>query len=175
MDNRVKPQPPYPPRIYIKPGELYVAREPSLIETVLGSCISVAFYCPTKQCGALCHAMLPSGDEEDFKYVDVAINYMVDLIRTNGIVPNTVVAKLFGGADMFDTIKSSGVSRFTVGAKNIEMAQAVLAENGIEITRIDVGGNHGRKILFFTDSGRVFVKKLDKRIDSSALVVTNGG
>lgn len=171
----MKPRPPYPPGVYLKPGELHIARRPALIETVLGSCVAVALYCPGKRCGALCHAMLPTGDGDDHKYVDSAINYMVRVIQQHGMVVTNVVAKLFGGSDMFDASGAAGMERFAVGAENIKMARAVLQQHHIDIKRSDVGGIYGRKLLFFSDTGQVFVKKLDRKaVDRNLLLFPTG-
>lgn len=159
----MRPSPPYPPSVYLKPGELYIAKRPALIETVLGSCVAVAFYCPSKRCGALCHAMLPTGDSADYKYVDAAINYMVLVMKQKGMLPSSVVAKLFGGSDMFDSARDSHPARFAVGAENIKMARTVLQQHNIQIQKTDIGGIYGRKVMFFSDTGQLFVKKLNRK------------
>ncbi|MCD6525631.1 MAG: chemotaxis protein CheD [Desulfuromonas sp.] len=171
----MRPCPPYPPGVYLKPGELHIAKRPSLIETVLGSCLAVAFYCPSMRCGALCHAMLPSGDGVDYKYVDASINHMVHVLRQHGMVESDVVAKLFGGSDMFDVARDSGPARFAVGAENIKMARAVLRRHRIDIKRTDVGGVYGRKLLFFSDTGQIFVKKLNRKAVDADLILLNAG
>jgi chemotaxis protein CheD len=50
-----------------------------------------------------------------------------------------------------------------VGAENIRMAQAVLKHHHIDIKKSDVGGVYGRKLLFFSETGQVFVKKLNRK------------
>ena len=45
--------------IYVKLGELGVSKEPAVIKTVLGSCISVCVYDSRLKCGGLCHFNLP--------------------------------------------------------------------------------------------------------------------
>lgn len=47
------------PQVYLKPGELYIAQEPTIILTILGSCIGATFWNRRLGVGALCHAMLP--------------------------------------------------------------------------------------------------------------------
>jgi len=145
----------------LKPGELYVAQDPVMVETVLGSCIAVSFFCESKRCGAICHAMLPSGNSSEYKYVDASINYMIQVMQQHGMQTAHVVAKLFGGADMFDNV-TARAERYSVGKQNIEMAQSLLREYGIAVERSDVGGTFGRKLIFFSETGRVFVKKIDR-------------
>lgn len=168
----MRPLPPYPPRVYLKPGELYVAKEPVMVETVLGSCIAVSFYCESNCCGAICHAMLPAGKTAEYKYVDAAINYMLATLKQHGMETTNVVAKLFGGADMFDNRTANKSAKFSVGRQNIEMARSLLRKHGIAIQKSDVGGNYGRKLIFFSETGRVFIKKLDRKtLDASLQLV----
>src|ERR1700691_3645113 len=47
------------PEVYLQPGESYLAREPTIIRTILGSCVGVAFWNDRLGIGALCHAQLP--------------------------------------------------------------------------------------------------------------------
>ena len=175
----MRPRPPYPQGVYLKPGELYIAKRPALIETVLGSCVAVSFHCSSMRCGALCHAMLPSdhgvANGEDYKYVDVSINYMIRVMKQNGMVPSSVVVKLFGGSDMFDAASDSNPARFAVGAENIKMARAVLQQHGIRIQKTDVGGLYGRKLLFFSETGQVFVKKLNRKAVDEDLILLQTG
>ena len=43
----------------MQPGESYLAREPTIIRTILGSCVGVTFWSARLGVGALCHAQLP--------------------------------------------------------------------------------------------------------------------
>ena len=62
------------PFVYLKPGELYIAWEPTVITTLLGSCVSVVFYLAEPKVTAACHAMLPfqgyKHDQAPFRFVD---------------------------------------------------------------------------------------------------------
>ena len=40
-------------------GELYLARSPAILRTMLGSCVGVTFWSPRLGAGALCHGVLP--------------------------------------------------------------------------------------------------------------------
>ena len=168
----MRPQAPQQPNVYLKPGELAIACQPLLVETVLGSCVSVSLYCPFKGIGALCHAMLPTGDARDFKYVDSAINHMVKSLSREGVNLSTVVAKLFGGADMFASNREMGSAKYPVGEQNITKAREVLAHYRIKISNHDVGGVYGRKLLFFSDTGQVFIKKLSRKAVDMELMMS---
>ena len=61
--------------VYLYPGEYHFATKPTMIHTILGSCVSVTFFDRTHHYGAMCHAVLDSGtlkkdDTECPKYID---------------------------------------------------------------------------------------------------------
>ena len=51
--------PPYQGR-NLAPAEIIIADAPTIISTLLGSCVAVTMYCRTKKIGAMCHALLPA-------------------------------------------------------------------------------------------------------------------
>lgn len=54
------PEPEAPlPEVYIQPGESQLVKEPTILRTLLGSCVGIAFRVPRLGLGALCHPMLP--------------------------------------------------------------------------------------------------------------------
>jgi chemotaxis protein CheD len=97
------------PVIHLKAGEIYIAENPTLVATVLGSCISVTMFNNRFKIGAICHGALPVYDKykygEPFKYVDFSISYMVSRLSNYGIKTSEIEVKLFGGADMFSFTK----------------------------------------------------------------------
>lgn len=61
---------------------------------------------------------------------------------------------------MMDT----GKSKMLIGERNIRIAKLMLEERKIPIIASSTGGKLGRKILFFTDTGEVRHKFLEKKI-----------
>ena len=53
--------PPDLARVYLKPGELHFATGPTVVSTVLGSCVSVTMFDRLSGAAAICHALLPEG------------------------------------------------------------------------------------------------------------------
>ena len=147
--------------IYLKPGELTVAERPALVSTVLGSCVAVTLFSPRLGVGAICHAMLPSGDcaGDGFRYVDCSLRHMLAHFQRLGIKSGEMTVKLFGGADMFEAVNPNAGS-LTVGMKNIRAATELLRLQGLTLAASDVGGRHGRKLLFYSHTGEVFLKRL---------------
>ena len=46
------------PDLNLQPGELYLARSPAILRTILGSCVGVTFWSSRLGAGALCHGVL---------------------------------------------------------------------------------------------------------------------
>lgn len=112
--------------------------------------------------GAMCHVMLPSGSGDDgFKYVDSTLGYMVEKIVAMGARLASCEVKLFGGADVLLPRELHG-NRLTVGQQNILEARHRLDVLGIVPKSCDVGGKHGRKLIFHSHTGDVFLKKVAK-------------
>jgi len=152
------------PHVYLRPGELVIAEEPTLVTTVLGSCISVILFSPRLRVGAICHATMPSGEEETpGKYADQSVLYMLNEFRDRGIKRQETVVKVFGGADMFGR-KSEDSKERGVGGKNASVAIRTLTQEGYEPAVVDVGGDLGRKLVFRTHTGEVFRKWVKKEL-----------
>lgn len=150
-------------KVYLKPGEMVTTEETLMITTVLGSCISVTMFHQKTGAAAICHGMLPYGKSSaSFKFVDTSLRYMMHYFDSLKISRKEIQVKLFGGSDMFTTGQPS-VRSLTVGWQNISAARSCLAEYGLVPTAADVGGKVGRKLIFTTDTGSVYIKKLNDR------------
>jgi len=151
-------------KIYLNPGELVVAEEPAQVTTVLGSCVSVTLFSPRLRVGAICHAVLPNGKtNQPSRFVDQSVRYMLNYFRKQKIGPDEIVAKLFGGADMFTQIDPRCKDQ-SVGAQNIRAALDSLRESGLELSALDVGGQQGRKLIFYSHTGEIFLKRVRKEL-----------
>ena len=151
--------------VYLKPGEICLAEKPTLVKTVLGSCVSVTLCNKNLGIGVICHATLPrfNGDrtENCFKFVDCSVKHMVKMMTFYGGKLKDLEVKLFGGSDMFQTNNLSG-ARITIGEQNIKMAIKMIKHEGLILSKSEVGGQRGRKIYFYTDTGEVYLKFIRK-------------
>ncbi|HTW65972.1 MAG TPA: chemotaxis protein CheD [Bryobacteraceae bacterium] len=156
------------PDLNLQPGELYLARGPAILRTILGSCVSVTFWNRRLGAGALCHGVLPrcpaawppeSTVEDGYRYVDFSIRHLVRQFDALGARRDEVQVKVFGGADVLPV--SGPRDRPTVGALNCRAALEVLAAEGFTVAASDLGGSRGRRIHFHTGTGEVLVQKLD--------------
>ncbi len=159
-------------KIYLNTAQLVVAETPASVTTVLGSCVSVTFFHPRTAIGAICHAVLPKGPgHAPGKYADQSVRYMMAWFDERGIARREIVVKLFGGSDMFEQAASAG-NILTIGAQNVNAALKSLRAGGLEPVVSDTGGSCARKLIFFTHTGEVYLKWLNKsrerRQESSA-------
>lgn len=159
------------PYFFLKPGDMAIAEEPAIIATLLGSCVAVTMISRRSGIGAVCHALLPTCREKDrcrhcperFRHVDCAIRAMIEAFGQRGVPRSGIEAKLFGGADMFQT-SLDGDGKNSVGRQNVARAREVLACEGVRLGAADVGGLRGRKIFFNTATGEVFLRRLDSTL-----------
>ena len=149
--------------VYLQPGEVYLARKPAVIRTILGSCVGITFWSARLGAGALCHALLPrcpkagrSGTNvaDGYRYVDFAVRDLARKFEKLGVQRSELQVKVFGGADVLP-VSDPGAQRATIGRQNCETAIEALQAEGFEVTASSLGGTSGRSIQFFTDTGEV--------------------
>ncbi len=151
----------------ILPGEFYVSTSGEMIATVLGSCISACIRDPIVQIGGMNHFMLPIDNKnigQDLtseqlavacRYGDFAMEKLINVIISNGGKRKNLEVKIFGGGRVVSQMHSSDV-----GQKNIDFVHEYLRYEGLAISSEDTGDIFPRKVHYFSDSGRVLVKKL---------------
>jgi chemotaxis protein CheD len=171
------------PAIYLKPGEAHFGVEPYRVITVLGSCVAVVMYHRTTRTGAICHAVMPTyaatkkkkaQSEEILQYVDSSMDWMLKKFENMGIKANDLEVKIFGGSEIFYDSKRYETS-FSVGRKNIEAALNSIHEKKLKLKAWNVGGNKGRKVIFYTDTGEVFTKFVSRTEQEIRLYTTGRG
>lgn len=168
------------PTIYLKPGEMHFGTEAARIITVLGSCVSVTMYHRRTGTGAICHAVMPSSEaprspksaaKDRFQYVDTSMIWMLAEFEKRGIKAADIEVKIFGGSEMF-TDTNGKVTAMSVGRKNIEAALTIIHEHNLKLKAWNIGGNKGRKVIFYSDTGDVFTKFVNKVEPQIPYVVT---
>ena len=75
--------------------------------------------------------------------------------------PRNMVAKLVGGARMF---LSSDDSNPGIGGQNIMSIKHILKREQIPVIGENTGGNYGRSVEFYLDSGKVTVKAIGREV-----------
>jgi len=139
----------------IRMGEIAVGNGTEPLRTLLGSCIGLALYDRRGKVGGLAHVVLPDSRGHDGppgKFIDTAIPELMRQIEEHGGVTSNLAAKIAGGARMFQTEVA-----LTIGDQNLETIQRELKSRGIPIVASHCGGDSGRRMTFFPDSGRVCI------------------
>ncbi|MDO8453008.1 MAG: chemotaxis protein CheD [Sulfurimonas sp.] len=143
---------------FIHVGEFYIGVRPTEISTILGSCIAVCIYDKVEMIGGMNHYLVPLWNGNGLqspKYGNIAIHRLVEGMLNVGCSLNNMEAKVFGGANVIDTIAQENMM---VGRKNIIIAKEILNEYKIPIVAQDVGGAQGRRILMVSNSGKIMLK-----------------
>ncbi len=146
----------------ILPGEYFVSAEPMIVYTVLGSCVSACIRDPVAKVGGMNHFMLPEpkGDKsldswgDSARYGSYAMELLINEILKHGGLKHRLEVKVFGGGKIYD-------GKFDVGSNNAAWALEFLQREGLNPVKADLGDVYPRKVYYFTESGRVLMKKLD--------------
>lgn len=149
-------------------GEMHVIKKPSAILTCvgLGSCIALCAYDPVSKVGGIAHMVLPNSNDGGNKkksprYIDTGVPLLVQEMSKQGAAKSRLVFKAAGGAQMLSIPGLNG--RLNIGERNVAELKPTLAKEGISVSAADMGGNSGRTIQLFLDTGKVIVKTVGGR------------
>lgn len=144
-------------QVFLLPGEFKISRQPYVISTLLGSCVSVCLHHPKQRCGGMNHYLLPHGapgESENGRYGHYSIGLMLDFMQRACGSLNGVLGMIIGGADVLPVAPGSGP---TVGVLNIALAREMLKEHNIRIIKEQVGGKVGMKIRYQNWDNQILV------------------
>lgn len=154
-------------------AEMDILIGPGSIKTVgLGSCIGVILYDSYMKVAGMAHIMLPESNIAKgkifnaAKYADTAIPELLHRLKKAKANMRQIKAKLAGGAQMF-TFIDDVTHTIRIGPRNIEAVKQILQEYHIPITGEDTGGNYGRTIEFYNETGKLHIRSIhqgDKEI-----------
>lgn len=154
--------------VVIKVGmaDLKTGKAPDVLTTLgLGSCIGIALWDPTTRIGGLAHVMLPDSTKirnntNIAKFADTGIAELVRQMEALGVSKRRLVAKIAGGARMFEVSGSTSVGN--IGEKNAIASKQKLKELGIPIIAEDIGLNYGRTVELHCENGDYVIKAVGK-------------
>lgn len=150
------------PIVHLHAGQVVATKTPTLVSTVLGSCVSVTLYCPKLKGGAICHAQfprLPKGKavKNPLLYADAAVEDLINRMKSLGAKVSDFQVKIFGASSV---MSSAGGSRPTgVGRNNSEAALETLTKSGLKPEKSLLHTDRGMRIYFYTDSGAVLLRR----------------
>jgi chemotaxis protein CheD len=150
------------PEVIIHIGQVYATREPTIIKTVLGSCIAACLFDPVARVGGMNHFMLPAPENPTTDAGDVsrfgvhAMDLLIGALQRAGGERCRLQAKVFGGGHVLRI----AVNGNSVPERNIRFIERFLTTERITVVSRDLGGYLPRRIQFQTDTGKVLVKRL---------------
>ncbi len=143
--------------VYLPPGRLFASAEAVQVSTILGSCVSVCLWDPEARVGGSNHFLLPDGTPPSPRFGVSATPLLLESVLEKGARRGSLRARIVGGACVIEAMRQTAQH---LGARNVEVARERLAHERIPIVAEDVGGDHGRKLVFEVQSGMVMIKPL---------------
>ena len=146
---------------YVHPGQIRASSAANPFITILGSCVAVCLHDAAAQVGGLNHFLLPQAPgsttrETAPRYAPSAIVQLIDQVESQGGSRRRLTARIIGGASVLAAMDH----KEHLGHRNVAAAHQLLAKHGIAVTRIDVGGTRGRKLIFFPQDGSIVIQLL---------------
>ncbi len=145
-------------KYFVQPGCIFISREPHLLSTVLGSCVSVCIWDPILGFGGMNHYIhsKPFNTEQNAKFGTISIPYMIKTMIKMGSQKYNLKSHIVGGS------QNSGMGSSLIGKENIKIAETLLKKYCIDIITFDIGGEQGRKVVFDTATGEILIYKVNK-------------
>lgn len=133
--------------------------------TTLGSCLSVCAYDAEAGIGGMNHFLLPEPPKSEnekftdsFRYGSAAIEQLLNALYNRGAARNGLEIKVFGGGRVLRKITHQDV-----GLRNIDFTRRFFKRERMRIGREDVGGDYGRRLIFFPRTGKVLMRYIGEK------------
>jgi len=144
---------------FLHPGEFHFCSAPGRIGTLLGSCVAVTVWHPTRHFGGMCHILLPArlrpaSAPPDGRFADEAVEMFGHELKSRHVGPADCQVKLFGGGNMFSGTRAANLD---IGRRNIEATRHALRDHGFSVLTEHVGGTAHRRLYFDLASGHVWL------------------
>jgi len=158
------------PEVTLHIGGVHAAREPTMLKTVIGSCIAACLVDPLTRVGGMNHFMLPAPGRATEKLADPArfgihaMELLIGAMQKAGAERNRLQGKIFGGGHVLRL----PVNGDSVADRNVRFIEEFMVTEGIPVVSRDLGGYLPRRIHFCTDTGKVYVKRLGKQVARQA-------
>ena len=145
---------------YLLPGDLHVSGEPCQIRTILGSCVSICLWDKRQSAGGMNHFLLPASSVREpasLRFADMATKVLLEKLLLLGCRLPNLQAKIFGGSSMF---QSQNRYASSLGAQNVAAALDLMKNASISVIVQETGGAQGRRIVFNTDDGTAWSRRI---------------
>lgn len=145
-------------RVFLLPGEYHISKKPEIVETLVGSCVSVCLFNIKTGRAAMNHFLQdqPSLNSESNigNFGSTATEYIITTLMKIDSNPGHYRGQIFGGAAVVKNVSNHNI----IGKNNIEIAQKILSQYRIRVIREETGGERGRRIRFDTSNNNVFCR-----------------
>lgn len=151
------------PRARIQSGELFSSREPTLVSTVLGSCVACCLHDPEARVGGMNHFMLPISTGSDHlsavcfgaNAMELLINELLQL----GAQRQRLQASAFGASNVIGGLGPVG----NVARENGRFIREYLEGEGIALIEEALDGKKALSVTFETHTGRSQVRPVGRQ------------
>ncbi|KUM04489.1 chemoreceptor glutamine deamidase CheD [Chromobacterium subtsugae] len=149
--------------VKVFPGEFHATNQRLMLVTLLGSCVAVCLSDRTAGVCGMNHFLLPEGSLDlgagasAARFGVNAMELLITDMQKLGAMRHRLEAKIFGAANVLD-----GMTVVNVGERNSQFIRSYLANEQIPVLAEDLLGECARKVYFFTETGRVLIKKLKR-------------
>ena len=144
--------------VSLQPGDFHFGDADTRIRTLLGSCVAITMWHPTRRIGGMCHYMLPGSlppsDRLDGRYADEAMDLFCRAAQRHHTRLQDYQIKLFGGGNMFPELSEKP----SVAERNVAAAYQLMARYNLHLCAQDLGRNGYRTVIFDIASGHVWVR-----------------
>ncbi len=157
----------------LEQGQVIVQKSKEPIQTILGSCVSVAVFCTDTHLSGMNHFALPfQGNAVDMpeRYGIHAMEYLLNELYKKGARKSALRVLYAGGACLRD-------SKYRIGYQNIGFVEDFCQTESLKIIFRDVGGFAGRRVVFKPLDTRLHIKLLNisgEGVEMFSLAQKNG-
>ena len=149
------------PALKLLPGGFVATGSPRLLVTLLGSCVAACLRDPDSGVCGMNHFLLPASGaileptSTSARFGVHAMEMLITEMQRMGARRDRLQAKVFGAGSVLE-----GMNVVNVGELNAAFVRQYLEVEGIPLLASDLLGESARKVYFFTDTGKVMIRRL---------------
>ncbi|HOJ63779.1 MAG TPA: chemotaxis protein CheD [Spirochaetota bacterium] len=146
-------------------GGLFVTNKPMILQTVLGSCVSVVLYDKKRKNAGMNHIVLPGVimkdkhndffEKKDLRYGIFSLEKLIYDIQNLGSLKKDLTARIYGASYLSKINLSLPIQK-----ENVEFVKAFLNMSKIEIIDEFTLQKEALKVIFNTETGECEIIKL---------------
>ncbi|MCG8570665.1 MAG: chemotaxis protein CheD [Spirochaetes bacterium] len=146
-------------------GGLFVTNQPMILQTILGSCVSIILFDKNKKIGGMNHIMVPGSfvgvdidkmmDERDNKYGIFSVEKLIYDMEALGSNRRDITARIYGASYMGNRNRIIDIQQ-----SNVDFVKTFLEMTSIEVEEELILNDKALKIFFNTQTGNVEVVKV---------------